>query len=238
MLVAVFVIGAAIFSVFDGFILSALSPLWKTENAVERNLKNISSFFSSRLQLEKENTLLRERISSLELERAASVGTETRQILLELLGRKGEKEIVATVLTRPPQSPYDVVVIDAGLDESLAVGSKVFLPEGVFLGTVSEVFYSQARVTLFSASKIETPAVLERGGLPVTLVGVGAGNFTITLPQDTLVEAGDRILSADISSRLLAVVGGTESEPTSSFKEALAKSPVNIFNMRFVIVAP
>lgn len=237
-LIAVFALGAIVLSVFDQAILSALSPLWRTENVIARNLNGLSSFFSSRMDLQRENLMLKEKVLSLELERMASLGAETRQELMGLLGRKGEMEIVATVLTRPPQSPYDTIIIDIGLNDSVTVGSKVFLSESVVLGTVSEIFPNRARVALFSAAGTETQGVLERGGVSVTLVGEGAGNFTVSLPQDVSVEVGDRILSADISSRLVAVVGSVTSEPTSSFKEVLAKSPVNIFNMRFVIVAP
>ena len=74
--------------------------------------------------------------------------------------------------------------------------------------------------------------------MSVTLVGVGAGNFKITIPRDVVVESGDRILSADVSSHLLAVVGEVNMSSTDSFKEVLAKTPANIFALRFVFVTP
>ena len=72
----------------------------------------------------------------------------------------------------------------------------------------------------------------------MTLEGAGGGNFKLVLPRETEVEAGDRILSADISSRLLAVVGDVVMKPTDSFKEVLAISPVNIFGIHFVLIKP
>ncbi len=238
-LITVFVLGATVFSIFNEALVSLFSSAWRTESAITKNFGNLSSFFKSQRKLHDENTRLKERVLSLETELMSAVGAETRQTLLELAGRRGsETELIATVLTHPPQSTYDTIIIDAGTDESLSVGSRIFLPEGVALGYVSEVFSNRARVTLFSADKIETPAVLERNNVAVTLIGTGAGNFKIIVPQDTAVEVGDRILSANISSRLLAVVGDVANEPTSSFKEVLAKSPANIFSIRFVLVLP
>lgn len=146
--------------------------------------------------------------------------------------------VVATVLTYPPQTPYDVIIIDAGSNESITIGSQVLLPEGPILGIVSEVFPKSAKVKLFSANGEETNAVLERNNVPVTLVGVGGGNFRLAVPRDIAIEKGDRILSPDITARLLATVGEVSVRPTDSFKEVLAKSPTNIFTLRFVFVTP
>ena len=146
--------------------------------------------------------------------------------------------IVATVLTYPPQTPYDVIIIDAGSNDSIMLGSEVSLPEGPILGVISEVFPRNAKVKLFSSSGKETNAVLERNNIPVTLVGTGGGNFSFSLPRDIAIENGDRILSSDVTARLLAVVGEISVQPTDSFKEVLAYSPTNIFGLRFVFVRP
>ena len=170
-----------------------------------------------------------------------SISKEQTQenILLELVGRKQKSNmVVAAVLTHPPQTPYDVIIIDAGSNESITIGSEVSLPEGPILGVVSEVFSKRAKVKLFSASGEETNAILERNNVPIILVGTGGGNFRLTLPRDIAIEKGDRILSPDITSRLLATVGEVSVRPTDSFKEVLAKGPTNIFALRFVFITP
>lgn len=146
--------------------------------------------------------------------------------------------VVAAVLTHPPQTPYDIIIIDAGSDDSVTIDSEVSLPEGPILGVISEVFSKKAKVKLFSTAGEETSAVLERGSVPVILVGAGGGNFKLILPRDIKAEKGDRILSPGISPRLLAVIEEISVRPTDSFKEVLAKSLTNIFALRFVFVAP
>ncbi len=239
-LIIVFVLGAIVFSLIDSVIISSVSPLWKTENIVIKKFQNWNSIFDSQKKLWEENTFLKEKVSSLELTILALSGGKTQEeVLLELAGRKQRPDtVISTVLTRPPQSPYDSIVIDVGFRDSITLGAEVSLPEGPVLGLVSEVLPRSSKVKLFSSNGEETSAILERGNVPVTLVGSGGGNFKIALPQDVAIEEGDRILSADITGRLVAVVGEVNVSPTDSFKEVLAKSPTNIFSLRFVFVTP
>lgn len=199
-----------------------------------------ATFFNSQKSLIAENTTLKEKINFLEAELFALSSEQKKEdVLLKLLGRRGESDkIVAAVLTRPPQTPYDVITIDAGSNESVTVGSQVSLPEGPLIGAVSEVLSKSAKVKLFSSSGEETSAVLERNNVPIILVGIGGGNFRFKLPRDAAVEIGDRIISSDISMRHLATVGEVGIHPTDSFKEVSAKSPVNIFALRFIFIEP
>ncbi len=239
-LVSIFISGAVIFSFLGTPVILVVSPFWKAENVLIRSLREGIALFDSKKSLVEENIALKERLSSLETEILfLSIGRVQEDTLLELLGRKEKSgTVVAAVLTRPPQTPYDVIVIDAGSNESLSVGSEVSLPEGPILGVISEIFPKSAKVKLFSAGGEETNAVLERNNVPVTLVGTGGGNFKLTLPRDVAIERGDRVLSPDITSRHLATIGEISVRPTDSFKEVLAKSPINIFSLRFVFVTP
>ena len=211
LLAVIFIFVATVFPFLDTTIIAIASPIWRTINKILGS-EVPPSLMSNQTQ---------------------------ENILLELAGRKQKTNVVvASVLTRPPQTPYDVIIIDAGLNESIVIGSEVSLPEGPILGVVSEVFPKSAKVKLFSASGDEINAVLERNNVPVTLIGTGGGNFRFELPRDMAVETGDRILSSDIAARHLATVGDVSVRPTDSFKEVLAKSPINIFTLRFVFVAP
>jgi len=240
LLVVIFVFGAITFSFFDTIIISAVSPVWKAENVIMQSLRNGVAFFSSQKALTRENTVLKMKLSSLETEiLSLSNEREQKNRLLELMGRKlGPNMIAAAVLTHPPQTPYDTIIIDAGSDESITLGSEVFLPEGPILGTVSEVFSRKARVKLFSTNKEETSAVLEGGDVPVILIGIGGGNFKLTVPRDIKVEKGEKILSNSITPQLLAVVEEISSRSTDSFREVLARGPANIFVIRYVFVRP
>lgn len=228
-LVVIFIIGAFFFKLFEGPIVKVISPIWRAENSFSQFLRDKAALISSRLALVEENANLKEKISSLESALAISRQAGERQIPEDQIG-------VATILARPPETPYDILIVDMAQQSGVKVGSKVSTSEGAPIGVVAEVFGQEAKIKLFSTVKEETHAVLERHSVPVVLVGTGGGNFKIILPRDVAVEKEDRIISLDETSHLLAVVEDIKSQPTDSFKEVLAKSPINIFGLRFVII--
>ncbi len=240
MLAVVFIAAAFVLSLFDNALTHAVSPLWRGENRLSRSLAHIGDIFKTNSTLRKENAALEEKVSSLELAVSASalLASENER-LLSLLGRTVDAGgVTAAVLTHPPQSPYDLIVVDAGAQEGIVAGSKAYLPEGPEVGAVTQVFPGFSRVKLLSTAGEKTQAVLERSEIPVELEGRGGGNFKIVLPRETEVQIGDRILSGSLHPHLVATVEEVNLEPTDSFKEVLAASPANIFSVRFLIIRP
>lgn len=242
LLIAVlFVLCAGVFTIFRGTILHLFSPVWRGENTISRGTANTFGWISTKDTLLKENSALREKIVSQEAELVSLRGVEEREReLLELLGRPGvsESSILGTVLARPPETAYDILVVDAGSESGVQVGAEVVMPEGALLGIVEEVEEQVSKVRLHTSSGKRTSAILERHNIPVILSGQGGGNFRITLPRDVEVVVGDRILSAEVGAELLGVVGRVNMSPTDAFKEVLASGPANLFNLRFVLINP
>ena len=239
-LIALFLVLGGILSFFDSAIISAVSRLWRAENEATGVAGETVGYLRTKSSLIKENESLKEKIASMELELSTlTLATAENERLLSLLGRSARPgSPVASVLTYPPQSPYDLIIIDAGARDGVRAGSSVALPEGPELGVVEEAMENFSRVKLYSTSGERTQAVLERTQTPVELLGSGAGNFKIVVPRDIPVEVGDRVLSAKLDAALLAVVEEVSLEATDSFKDIFAKSPTNIFNVRFVTVLP
>ncbi len=238
-LLGIFVALAFFFSLLGGRMVSVLTPVWQGENIASRVVRNTFEYFHTHGSLARENTRQKDRIASLELElSAANLALSEQETFSALLGReKRGGEVIASVLTRPPQSLYDLFLIDAGEKDGVALGAKVSLPEGPLLGTVSEVFPGSAKVRLFSSAGEKEEAVLERGNIPVTMEGQGGGFFRIIVPRETPAEVGDRVVSSDTSYGLVGVVEAIESGPTDSFKVILAKGPANVFSVRLVSVS-
>lgn len=228
-LILLFFLSGVVFSLMDRFIISTLSMVWKGENKIISLVRKSSVFLTRQSDLAEENISLRDKLLFLELQLTSLSKNETPV--------ESFQEIAAAVLTRPPQVPYDVILVDAGIDDGVSIDASVTLPEGPILGKVSEVYASNAKVTLFSSSGMETNAVLERHNVPIVLLGMGGGNFKINLPRMTEVKVGDRILSPNLVPRLLAIVREINFKPTDSFQEVLAESPVNIFGLRLVLIS-
>lgn len=226
--IALFLFGAIFFSVLDKQILSIASPMWRLGDGVSEWFSLRTSVFRSKVSLEEENRGLKQELESYRLRLISSGMSHS-----EDSPRDGIKGVV---IARPPQTPYDVLIADLPSSGEVRLGAKVYVPEGPVIGEVFETSSSQVKIRLFSSAGVETSGYLERGPLALTLLGRGAGNFRIMLPREALVETGDRIMDASLSGDIVAVVNEITLEPTDPLKEVLASTPVNIFNLRFVII--
>ena len=117
---------------------------------------------------------------------------------LDLKARLGRADVPAVrilggVLLRPPTTPYDTLVIDAGRQEGVAEGDLVSAGGTALVGTVTELNERTARVTLFSAPGAAYDALLH-GTIPVSVGGQGGGSLAGAVPAGTAVRAGDTAL--------------------------------------------
>ncbi|MDB5194159.1 MAG: Rod shape-determining protein MreC [Parcubacteria group bacterium] len=234
---SVFVVGAFFFSYFGGYVSNVVGPLWHSNAFLSRGLTNLTASLRSKDALITENTNLKDQLASDE-ELIVSLRTiaASRDDLLSSFGRNAASGISANVLVHPPETPYDILVIDAGENLGVKLLSEVSTPEGSSIGSISDIFSKTARVKLYSTAGERTDAVLERGQVPVTLTGRGGGNLEFTLPRTIDVEIGDRIVTSTIDTALLGVVGSVDVTPTDSFKTVLVKSPINPSTLRHVLI--
>ncbi|MEK7194568.1 MAG: rod shape-determining protein MreC [Patescibacteria group bacterium] len=234
----VLIFGVILISLLRTPVLSIFAPLWRGQNSIALGFRNFSQMIRSKDALVRENLDLHEKLSSYEiLKKTTSSLQNTEEELLSVFGRNfSTGSIAATVLVHPPETPYDILIIDAGSSDSVKQGSKVFLPEGGIIGFISEVEENQSKVSLYSGSGIETNAYLERGDVSIRLIGAGGGSFKVSLPRDVAVEIGDRMLLPSIRNELVGVVVEVVLEPTDSTKRVLVRGLINVSNVRFVIV--
>lgn len=157
--------------------------------------------------------------------------------LRERLGRTDAlpSRVVAGVLMRPPWTPYDTLLIDAGANVGIAEGAFVSAGGQGLVGHVSEVYATTARVELFSAPGVSYQAVLN-GTLPVAVEGLGGGSLRAEVPAGTLVKAGDSISFPGLLGGIIALVSATEAKEGESFTVVYLRLPANPADLRFVEV--
>jgi cell shape-determining protein MreC len=142
--------------------------------------------------------------------------------------------ILAGILVRPPQTPYDILIIGAGSDSGVEIGNNASLSGGIKIGRVIEVYSNTSTVQLYSSNGVKTQAILERNEVPIELIGNGGGNIIFHLSREMETEVGDRILDATILGSLIGVVEDIEVAPTDSFKKVLVKSIAPLNSVRFL----
>lgn len=243
--VTVFVIGLQIFAgqFLERVAMSLGGPFSSTYLSLKERVGHIRAFYHSRLYLVDENRRLR---ATVEENREKVYRLDS--LLLEhgdLLSAYGRNQFHATgtlmlanVLSKPPQSPYDILLIDIGSDHNLVEGQQVFSLGGIPAGRISEVSGSTAKVVLFSSVGEETKLTIERTGETVSVEGRGGGNLETEVGQEMDIVVGDRIVLPQFNAAVVASVVEVEVNPTSAFKRVFFHSAINVFKLRWVEVAP
>ena len=220
-----------------GAFLSATEPVTAVRGALSGAAGGFFSELRSKPALQAENEELKAALS-----RAAALLAD-RDLLVEenrelkaVLGRPdAARLILAAVMLRPPGTPYDPLLIDAGAGEGVVAGALVFAGGGSAIGTVSEVYAKSARVALFSSPGASYEGLL-RGSVALTVEGDGGGSFSGRIPSATPAGVGDALVLSGIAGGLMGEVSGIDAPEGDSFKTLYFHLPVNIFELRFVEV--
>ncbi len=151
------------------------------------------------------------------------------------MGRTGKESVaLAVILSRPPASPYDTLVLDAGENDGVKVGSKVYAEGDALIGDVSEVYANQSKATLYSSPGRVTPVLVGTTTIAAEAMGKGGGNFSVRLPANTKVVKGATIALPHIRSHVFGVVDTILVDSSDSLQTLLFKSPANVSQLQFV----
>ncbi len=218
-------------------------PVIVLGNSIGAKLHSSGAYFLSKSSLYKENQDL---ISKLNADDARMANYDSLLLednsLKEILNRKDAKNpmILAAILSKPNRSPYDTLLIDAGMSEGVKPGSTVYAEGAVPIGKISLAYDHSALVTLFSNPGITTEVVWMNNtvkGIFTELAGRGGGNFEMVIPKDLTVQKGDQVALPGIDPSVVAIVQNIISDPRDPTQKALLVSPVNVQNLKFVEVA-
>lgn len=220
------------------FFETAGRPVWSTGNFASSAFGNVYNFFSLQKNLVARNKILEDQVNTLNL-KVIDYDTvqKENQDLKNLLGRKDMSDrILSKVLSRPPQSPYDTLVIDIGSDYDINPGDKVYISDNIIVGIITNVTPHTSLVELFSGSSKKTESVLERTGASYEISGRGGANFSVDVPKDADILWGDVFTYPELTDSVLGSVYYIDTNSQSSFKTIFIRTPGNIFQSEWVFV--
>jgi len=212
-------------------------PLWSLRERALTAFGVAPDFFSSRRALLNENISLKQRVRELELEAEDSsmLNTQGALLLNQFEVSKNEHKTLVRVISRPSQSPYDILVLDIG-NGTVSLGDMIVGPGDVVLGNVIAVSGKIAKAKLFSSPGVETEVELAGSGATAILKGIGGGNMSVLVPKSFPVKMGDMFVRPGSRDRILAQVGAIEESEADSFKKVTLSFPVSIFSIQWVFV--
>lgn len=214
-------------------------PVWAVKNYFIKVNKTNLEYFKSKQTLMNEKQAMQAQIFEAGTLSALNTILQTENdTLKDLLGRKDTKQktVLAEILVKPPQNFYDILTIDIGANHNVKVGNKVMADANVYIGEVSEVLPTSAKVILYSSPGEKRQVVIGSNSVSAEAVGRGGGNFSIFLPREIEVRENDVIVIPSITPNVFGIVEKVSSQDKDSFQTILFKSPVNISELSFVEV--
>lgn len=171
-----------------------------------------------------------------ELLTAKLLRKENEKLKLELGRGTKHSGVLANVVTLPNRSIYDSFTIDVGSDHDIQVGQIVYGFDNIALGSISFVEKYFSKVSLFSASGRTTSGTAGEENVIVALIGRGGGEYEVRMPRDLKFDVGGIIAYQSIYPSILAEVKRIETDPRDPFQRLIAKTPVNLQALKWVIV--
>ena len=213
-------------------------PLWLASSVVKTTSLKVADFFVFKSILISRNLSLEDQLSALKLKEVDyDILSKENQDLKSELGRKENvNRTVSFILSKPPASPYDTLVIDLGSADGITLGSKVYISDNVIVGLVSNVTPRTSLVELFSSGNKKQEAILARTGVSFTLTGRGGSNLELEVPKDTDILWGDGFMYPNIAPSLIGTVYYIDTNSQSSFKKIYLRVPGNVFSTKYVFV--
>ena len=132
----------------------------------------------------------------------------------EQIGAVPEARILARVIGRPNQLPYDMLLLDRGSEDSVHLGSPVFLGSDQVIGFVSKLFEKTALVTMVTTAGFTSSAYVIGPNIYTEAEGLGGGVLRVRVPQGVLLQTGNLVLLPALDSGVYGEVSLMETSPT------------------------
>ena len=217
-------------------------PWWQASDRAGNFIAlELGGLNSSREQLLSINKNLQTENAKLKTLLLAKQGVENDNLRLrKILGRQTAKTqpLVAQVVFLPNFIPYNNLLLDLGTNNSLRglkVGDLDIADGMILIGRIAEVDNAYSKARLISAEN-NLAVVIGNKNIPATANGSGAGNFTITLPKDTAVAVGDRVLAPLLNNYLIGIVGHIEKISSRPTQTILVQTPINLWELKWLEV--
>lgn len=228
------------------FFITVFSPVFESADALAAESHLFFSSFGDRATLAFQNEQFQNENATLSLQNQALLQKTSRlEALLDAstATRPSTTQLLAEVLARPPESPYDTFLLNIGSRAGVVLGMGAFVSttdesdSGIVpIGIVSTVATDFSRVTLYSSPGVRTAAWVGSAHTPLTLVGLGAGAVSASVARAAGVSVGDAVFSVGPGTSPLGRVVRIDSDPSSPAVVLRILPAVNPFSISEVLL--
>lgn len=131
-----------------------------------------------------------------------------------LLGAKGSERLLARVVARPNELPYDFLQIDQGSIDGIEENALVYIGTDTLIGVVSQVRPNHSFVQLFTTPGVEMTGFIAGPDVVATIEGVGGGVARVKVPQGIPLSIGNLVYVPSVEPGLFGQIEYIESRPS------------------------
>lgn len=181
--------------------------------------------------LKEENNLLKARLLEFD-----ALKKENEELKSSLSQKNDKPHILGSVILRPPQSPYDIIVVDAGRKNGAEPGMRVIAYSNIIIGHVFEVYENTSKIKLLSFPGEQTGVTLPGAKIFALSAGLGGGNMEIKIPSSVVATTGDKITTGGTFPLMIGEVEKIEADKIDPFQKILFRTPVNLSELKSVLI--
>ena len=221
------------------FFWQVFSPVFRGGDALAEKSHFIFSSFGDAAALALQNEQLKHENAALANENKALLAKEVALVALldsASVEERSVSKILAGVVARPPESPYDTLVLAAGEKAGVTLGQEAFGAGGVPIGVVSSVSADFSKVTLFSAPNTVVHGWVGREHIPLAIRGAGAGAMNAALARSANVAVGDTVFAPGPGALPIGSVTRIDDDPTAPRVVLRITPALNLFSITWVVL--
>lgn len=210
--------------------------VWSGEEAGEGAVSRFLQTFESKSELiEKINSLEQERDRlKLEILEKESISLALGSYIRDIgIYSSSTEDIVAKIIRRPPDSPFDTLVLDRGEDNGIRPG-MMLIWSNTRVGVISEVISGYSIARLYSSPKEKFKVIIGEASFEATAEGMGGGYFVIEIPRDIDVKENDIVRDLTRQAMLFGTVYKVEVPESGTMKKAYVKLPFPIYEAEWI----
>ena len=215
----------------QNFFWQVFTPVFKSADALAEQSHSFLQRFSDAAALASKNEQLANENAALANENKTLV---QKMSDISALSPSTSAGILAGVVARPPESPYDTLVLSAGSNDGVALGQEAFGAGGVPLGVVSSVLVDFSRIMLFSAPGTNTAGWVGDTNLPLTIFGAGAGAMNAVAARSAGIKVGDTVFVPGPGQLPIGIISRVDSNPSSPSVTLRIQPALNPFSITWV----
>ncbi|MCA9355384.1 rod shape-determining protein MreC [Candidatus Kaiserbacteria bacterium] len=153
-----------------------------------------------------------------------------------LLGIDQYDRVVATVIARPDELPYDLLQIDRGSRHGVEIGSPVFIGEDIVIGLVVHVSTNYSFVELITTPGFEATAFVSGPNIVTKMEGFGGGVARVSVPQGIPLASGDLVYLPSVEPGVFGRISFVENRITQPEQYGYVSPDIPISGLHYVSV--